>query len=57
MNIKLKLLPVFTKIYECPETIMLLNKKEENVLSLSFCGKEELGMGFLQTLFVSKVKS
>lgn len=56
MNIKLKLLPVFTKIYECPETILLLNKKE-NVLSLSFGGKEELGMGFLQTLFVSKIKS
>lgn len=53
MNITLKLLPAFTKIYECPKTIMLLNKNE-NVLSLPFCGKEELSRGFLQTLFVSK---
>ena len=28
MNIMLKLLSAFTKIYECPETIKLLNKKE-----------------------------
>lgn len=53
VNITLKLLPAFTKIYECPETIMLLSKNE-NALSLPFCSKEELSMGFLQTLFVSK---
>ena len=55
MNITLKLLPAFTKIYERPETVILLHKKA-NVLPLPFCGKEELDVGFLQTLFVFKTE-
>ena len=51
MNIMLKSLPALTKIYECPETIKLLNKKET---AFSLCGEEELGIDFLQTLLVSK---
>lgn len=54
VNITLKLLPALTKMYECPEAIMLLNKKG-NIFSL-FVAKEELGMGFLQTLSVSKIE-
>lgn len=52
MNIILKSLPAQHKIYECPETIKLLNKKE-NGISL-FVVRGGVDIDFLQTLLVSK---
>lgn len=53
VNITLKLLPALTKIYECPETMMLLNKNG-NVLSLPFLWQGRIKYGFSSNPFCFK---